>query len=88
MYVIHINGLQNMEGVDILMSKICYSCSVLCFKQHKSEECSAPTSKVEEKKTENFIGESLYLFNFPTEDTVPLEKLQLLGKFTAIELLT
>jgi len=48
-------------------------CSVACWKTHKAEDCvrlAQPQPEVSKEQTN--------LYNFPTEDTVPLEKLQLL----------
>lgn len=54
----------------------CFSCSLNCWNEHKTVECSTVIEKVQEKVD----SELLSLYNFPTEDTVPLEKLKLLGK--------
>lgn len=54
----------------------CFSCSLNCWNDHKTVECSTVIEKVQEKVD----SELLSLYNFPTEDTVPLEKLKLLGK--------
>lgn len=53
-----------------------FSCSLNCWNEHKTVECSTVTEKVQEKVDSEFLS----LYNFPTEDTVPLEKLKLLGK--------
>lgn len=54
-----------------------FSCSLNCWNEHKTVECSTTvTEKVQEKVDSEFRS----LYNFPTEDTVPLEKLELLGK--------
>jgi hypothetical protein len=55
-----------------------FSCSVACWKTHKAEDCT-PISLVESKP--EITSEQNHSYNFPTEDTVPLEKLQLLGMF-------
>lgn len=54
-----------------------YSCSVPCFKEHKQNPCSAPP---EPKRETNDMQQSEIEYEFPTEDTVPIETLNLLGK--------
>lgn len=51
----------------------CFSCSATCCKSHKSVGCEPPPAKVPTESREPVK------YNFPTEDTVPLEKLELLG---------
>ncbi|XP_059052214.1 zinc finger HIT domain-containing protein 3 isoform X2 [Achroia grisella] len=48
-------------------------CSVLCCKEHKERPCSAPS-----KPEVNALKETSINYEFPTEDTVPPEKLELL----------
>ncbi|XP_073955946.1 zinc finger HIT domain-containing protein 3 [Choristoneura fumiferana] len=50
-------------------------CSVACCKQHKALPCTAPPKP---QPTEPLETKDQY--EFPTEDTVPLEKLKLLEK--------
>lgn len=53
----------------------CFSCSLNCWNEHKTVECSPAV-----EKKERIESQVLNSYNFPTEDTVPLEKLKLLGK--------
>ncbi|KAL6426777.1 hypothetical protein ACFW04_009246 [Cataglyphis niger] len=46
-------------------------CSVTCCKEHKSQICEPPKLPKEPKEHENKRN-----YQFPTEDTVPMEKLQ------------
>ncbi|XP_008547006.1 zinc finger HIT domain-containing protein 3 [Microplitis demolitor] len=50
-----------------------FYCSATCCKSHKSVGCEPPPAKVPTESREPVK------YNFPTEDTVPLEKLELLG---------
>lgn len=56
------------------MISFCFSCSLECWKVHRSQKCEKPPTE------ENNLGSSLDDFIFNTEDTVPVEKLKLLGK--------
>ncbi|XP_020279017.1 zinc finger HIT domain-containing protein 3 [Pseudomyrmex gracilis] len=47
-------------------------CSVACCKNHKIQPCTSP--ELPDKSQEQRVAEQNY--NFPTEDTVPQEKLQ------------
>ncbi|XP_046680066.1 zinc finger HIT domain-containing protein 3 [Homalodisca vitripennis] len=47
-------------------------CSLTCWKQHKGTNCSPVVESVIP------TSETSNLYNFPTEETVPLEKLKLL----------
>lgn len=59
-------------------SAFLYSCSVTCCKEHKSSESCKPFSAVEETTIEiNTTPTASYMF--PTDDTIPLEKLNDLG---------
>ncbi|CAG9786823.1 unnamed protein product [Diatraea saccharalis] len=50
-------------------------CSVACCKLHRANPCTAPdVSTIESPKKQNID------YEFPTEDTVPIEKLELLSK--------
>jgi len=49
--------------------------SIACWKEHKKSECTPVTAnKKVEVDTEATLDTALY--NYPTEDTVPLEKLR------------
>ncbi|CAK1551181.1 unnamed protein product [Leptosia nina] len=49
-------------------------CSVLCCKLHKEKPCAPPQHDVEN----DLPNSSTSNYEFPTEDTVPIEKLNLL----------
>lgn len=55
---------------------IYYSCSVPCCKQHKLKPCSPPPPPLNNGEDQKDLQ---ITYDFPTEDTVPLEKLLLLG---------
>ncbi|KAF7988983.1 hypothetical protein HCN44_007293 [Aphidius gifuensis] len=53
-------------------------CSIECCKNHKLNKCE---TSIADDKNNNSTDESLekkFEYNFPTEDTVPLDKLELL----------
>lgn len=50
-------------------------CSIDCYKSHKTRNCESPKTQ-EMNDTEDAKGAVKY--DFPTEDTVPIEKLKLL----------
>lgn len=52
-----------------------YSCSANCCQLHKNSECEPPTLAPSSEQLESKNSEK---YEFPTEDTVPLEKLELL----------
>lgn len=49
-------------------------CSVICYKEHKKMPCSPPPAPPKITNETKTIRE----YDYPTEDTVPLEKLKLL----------
>ncbi|CAH2048663.1 unnamed protein product, partial [Iphiclides podalirius] len=51
-------------------------CSVACYKIHKENPCAAPTPPQTDKS--DVTKKSTYEYEYPTEDTVPLDKLRLL----------
>lgn len=51
------------------------SCSVACCRLHKETLCTPPPAPVQENAKEPTVE-----YDFPTEDTVPTQKLKLLGK--------
>ncbi|CAD6206032.1 GSCOCG00010002001-RA-CDS [Cotesia congregata] len=63
------------ENNSIYKCPICvqFYCSVTCCKSHKEAGCEVPLAKVSAEPHESIK------YNFPTEDTVPREKLELLG---------
>ncbi|XP_075977993.1 zinc finger HIT domain-containing protein 3 [Anticarsia gemmatalis] len=50
-------------------------CSVPCYKEHKQQPCSPPP---EPPKQTNNTAQPEREYEYPTEDTVPIEKLKLL----------
>ncbi|KAL6258721.1 zinc finger HIT domain-containing protein 3 [Pogonomyrmex barbatus] len=48
-------------------------CSIECCKEHKTQPCESPILLEESKENKNV---STQKYEFPTEDTVPIEKLQ------------
>lgn len=69
-------GLANMMKLSFKIT-FCFSCSVACYKIHKENPCTAPTPPNVEP---DITKRSSFKYEYPTEDTVPLEKLKLLGK--------
>ncbi|KPJ08544.1 Zinc finger HIT domain-containing protein 3 [Papilio machaon] len=57
-------------------------CSVGCYKLHKENPCSAPTLVTELK---NNVVHNAVEYEYPTEDTVPIEKLLLLEKSAEVK---
>ncbi|KAM3965270.1 zinc finger HIT domain-containing protein 3-like [Aphomia sociella] len=55
-------------------------CSVDCCKQHRQTPCLAPPKPEPCTQKETTIN-----YEFPTEDTVPQEKLELLGKSSELK---
>lgn len=51
-----------------------YSCSVICYKEHKQNPCSTPSLPKDVDNTKTRYIE----YDYPTEDTVSLDKLELL----------
>ncbi|KAJ8681402.1 hypothetical protein QAD02_017189 [Eretmocerus hayati] len=53
-------------------------CSVVCCNKHKESCCSHPLdNKIVEERTPSDIGKCIITaYDFPTEDTVPVEKLK------------
>ena len=49
-----------------------------CYKSHKQTPCSPPP---ESPKLTNDSNDKEREYDYPTEDTVPVEKLKLLGKY-------
>lgn len=49
-----------------------------CYKIHKETPCSPPQ---EPPKETNYSNTKEIEYDYPTEDTVPIEKLKLLGKW-------
>ena len=70
-----------------------FYCSLSCFKVHKANSCTVPSQQGEEEDryqeaAMDTLGEDASML-FPTQNTVPLEKLQLLGQSEKLkELLT
>ncbi|XP_037294289.1 zinc finger HIT domain-containing protein 3 [Manduca sexta] len=56
-------------------------CSVNCYKTHKQNPCSPPPEPPEEK-SDNYQSR---LYDYPTDDTVPQEKLKLLEQSTEVK---
>ncbi|XP_038209673.1 zinc finger HIT domain-containing protein 3 [Zerene cesonia] len=54
-------------------------CSVNCCKRHKESSCSPPSIPEETQK------ETIPNYEFPTEDTVPVDKLKLLEESTDLK---
>ncbi|KPI95614.1 Zinc finger HIT domain-containing protein 3 [Papilio xuthus] len=57
-------------------------CSVGCYKIHKENPCSAPTPVTEPKSN---VVHNTVEYEYPTEDTVPIEKLQLLEQSSEVK---
>lgn len=66
------------EGVYYCNSKSClnFSCSLNCWKEHQKVKCES-VSLPEKTEEEIRIGSQKY--EHQTEDTVPLDRLKLLG---------
>ncbi|KAF9822632.1 hypothetical protein SFRURICE_012411 [Spodoptera frugiperda] len=57
-------------------------CSVSCYKIHKETPCSPPQ---EPPKETNYSNTKEIEYDYPTEDTVPIEKLKLLEQSTELK---
>ncbi|CAK1580395.1 unnamed protein product [Parnassius mnemosyne] len=57
-------------------------CSVACYKCHKENPCSAPTPT---EPPVNYTEENKIEYEYPTEDTVPIEKLKLLEQSSELK---
>lgn len=55
-----------------------YSCSIECCKNHKLNKCEESITDNQNNQSTDESLEKKFEYNFPTEDTVPLDKLQLL----------
>ncbi|XP_068633601.1 zinc finger HIT domain-containing protein 3 [Battus philenor] len=57
-------------------------CSVACYKVHKETPCAAPSMSV---LTADYKESQTIEYEFPTDDTVPVEKLKLLEYSTDLK---
>ncbi|CAH0585619.1 unnamed protein product [Chrysodeixis includens] len=57
-------------------------CSVFCYKEHKKIPCTPPPSSPKPPTTNDKVIE----YDYPTEDTVPIEKLKLLEQSADVKI--